>query len=165
MDVLRALLRGIWRTLSISSLMKRYLYPLLIKWLVSASDRVLKSSSVEQILLSRKAMLNGVDKLLSTNLIKDKLGISEIIDIFISSHVRISYRFHQFVTTRYTTDFYIIIVIIESLVEQYPTHILHQARKECLLTVCCLFIRRAVISFDRKSTRNAILLLSKWQFI
>ena len=26
MDVLRALLRGIWRTLSISSLMKRYLY-------------------------------------------------------------------------------------------------------------------------------------------
>ena len=26
----------------------------------------------------------------------------------ISSHVRISYRFYQFVTTRYTTDFYII---------------------------------------------------------
>ena len=37
----------------------------------------------------------------------------KIIDIFtcediISSHVRISYRFYQFVTTRYTTDFYII---------------------------------------------------------
>ena len=30
-DVSRALLRGIWRTLSISSLMKRYLYPLLIR--------------------------------------------------------------------------------------------------------------------------------------
>ena len=30
-DVWRALLRGIWRTLSISSLMKRYLYPLLIR--------------------------------------------------------------------------------------------------------------------------------------
>ena len=26
----------------------------------------------------------------------------------ISSHVRISYRFYQFVTTQYTTDFYII---------------------------------------------------------
>ena len=26
----------------------------------------------------------------------------------ISSHVRISYRFYQFLTTRYTTDFYII---------------------------------------------------------
>ena len=30
-DVSRALLRGIWRTLSISSLMKQYLYPLLIR--------------------------------------------------------------------------------------------------------------------------------------
>ena len=44
---------------------------------------------------------------------RDKLDVSEIIDIFtfediISSHVRISYRFHQFVTIRYTTDFYII---------------------------------------------------------
>ena len=49
---------------------------------------------------------------LSTNL-RDKLDVSEIIDIFtcediISSHVRISYRFYQLVTTRYTTDFYII---------------------------------------------------------
>ena len=45
--------------------------------------------------------------------LRDKLDISKIIDIFtcediISSHVRISYRFYQFVTTRYTTDFYII---------------------------------------------------------
>ena len=30
----------------------------------------------------------------------------------ISSHVRISYRFYEFVTTRYTTDFYIITKII-----------------------------------------------------
>ena len=45
--------------------------------------------------------------------LRDKLGISEIIDIFtcediIFSHVRTSYRFYEFVTTRYTTDFYII---------------------------------------------------------
>ena len=45
--------------------------------------------------------------------LRDKLDISEIIDIFtcediISSHVRISYRFYQFLTTRYTTDLYII---------------------------------------------------------
>ena len=48
--------------------------------------------------------------------LRDKLDITEIIDIFtcediISSHVRISYRFNQFVTTRYTTDFYIIKVL------------------------------------------------------
>ena len=46
----------------------------------------------------------------------DKLDITEIIDIFtcediISSHVKISYCFYQFVTTRYTTDFYIIICL------------------------------------------------------
>ena len=45
--------------------------------------------------------------------LREKRDITEIIDIFtcediISSHVRISYRFYQFVTTRYTTDFYII---------------------------------------------------------
>ena len=45
--------------------------------------------------------------------LRDKLDITEVIHIFtcediISSHVRISYRFYQFVTTRYTTDFYII---------------------------------------------------------
>ena len=45
--------------------------------------------------------------------LRDKLDITEIIDIFTceditSSHVRISYRFYQFVATRYTTDFYII---------------------------------------------------------
>ena len=45
--------------------------------------------------------------------LRDKLDITEVIDIFtcediISSHVRISYRFYQFVTTLYTTDFYII---------------------------------------------------------
>ena len=46
--------------------------------------------------------------------LRDKLDITEIIDIFtcedISSHVRISYRFYQFVTTRYTTDFYIMLL-------------------------------------------------------
>ena len=45
--------------------------------------------------------------------LRDKPDVNEIIDIFtcediISSRVRISYRFYQFVTTRYTTDFYII---------------------------------------------------------
>ena len=45
--------------------------------------------------------------------LRDILDIPEVIDIFtcediMSSHVRISYRFYQFVTTRYTTDFYII---------------------------------------------------------
>ena len=41
------------------------------------------------------------------------LDVSEIIDkceVIISSRVRIAYRFYQFVTTRYTTDFYIIII-------------------------------------------------------
>ena len=45
--------------------------------------------------------------------LRDKPDVTEIIDIFtcediISSHAGISYRFYQFVTTRYTTDFYII---------------------------------------------------------
>ena len=60
-DVSRALLRGIWRTFSISSLIKRCGYPLLIKCVVRASERVLKNLSVEQILLRRKAMLKGID--------------------------------------------------------------------------------------------------------
>ena len=33
----------------------------------------------------------------------------------ISSHVRISYRFYQFVTTRYTTDFYRINLYIQQI--------------------------------------------------
>ena len=46
-------------------------------------------------------------------ILRDERDITETINIFtcediISSHVRISYRFHQFVTTPYTTDFYII---------------------------------------------------------
>ena len=49
--------------------------------------------------------------------LRDKRDITEIIDIFtcediISSHVRILYRFYQFVTTRYITDFYTIKSII-----------------------------------------------------
>ena len=52
--------------------------------------------------------------------LRDKLDFTEVIDIFtcediISSHVRISYRFYQFVTTRYTTDFYIINMLTTSL--------------------------------------------------
>ena len=46
-----------------------------------------------------------------TNLISPKSLISSHIftcEDIISSHVRISYRFYQFVITRYTTDFYII---------------------------------------------------------
>ena len=44
--------------------------------------------------------------------LRDKPDVTEIIDILtcediISSHVRTSYRFYQFATTRYTTDFYI----------------------------------------------------------
>ena len=33
----------------------------------------------------------------------------------LSSHVRISYRFYQFITTRYTSDFYIIIVYTKTV--------------------------------------------------
>ena len=50
--------------------------------------------------------------------LRDKLDITEVIDIFIcediiSSHARISYRFYQFVTTHYTTDFYIINTLMQ----------------------------------------------------
>ena len=52
--------------------------------------------------------------------LRDKPDVTEIIDIFtcediISSHMRISYRFYQFVTTRYTTDFYIINISSQSI--------------------------------------------------
>ena len=48
-----------------------------------------------------------------STILRDKLDISEIIDIFtceeiISSHVTISCRFYRSLTTRYTTDFYIV---------------------------------------------------------
>ena len=61
MEVSSALLRSIWRTFSIASLTRRCLYPLFIRCVVSALERVLKNSSVEQILLSRKAVLKGID--------------------------------------------------------------------------------------------------------
>ena len=61
MEVWSALLRGIWCTLSIASLTRRCLYPLFIRCVVSAFERELKNSSVEQILLSRKAMLKEMD--------------------------------------------------------------------------------------------------------
>ena len=38
----------------------------------------------------------------------DRTAGSAAICKAISSHVKISYRFYEFVTTRYTTDFYII---------------------------------------------------------
>ena len=52
-----------------------------------------------------------------STILRDKLDISEIIDIFtceeiISSHVTISCRFYRSVTTRYTTDFYIVKMFI-----------------------------------------------------
>ena len=37
------------------------LYPLFIRYVASAPERILKKLSVEQILLSRNAMLNGMD--------------------------------------------------------------------------------------------------------
>ena len=52
--------------------------------------------------------------------LRDKLDSSEIIDFFtcediISSDVKISYRFYQFVTIRYTTDCYIIKALLYCL--------------------------------------------------
>ena len=54
------------------------------------------------------------------------IDISEIIDIFtcediISSHVKISYCFYQFITTRYTTDFNIINIHINITRLRIPT--------------------------------------------
>ena len=64
MEVSSAPLRGIWRTFPVASLTRRCLYPFFIRCVVNALERVLKNSSVEQILLSRKAMLKGMDCLL-----------------------------------------------------------------------------------------------------
>ena len=61
MEVSSAVLRGIWRAFSIASLTKRCLYLFCIRCVVRAPESVLKNSSVEQILLSRKAMLKGMD--------------------------------------------------------------------------------------------------------
>ena len=44
-------------------LTRRRLYPLFIRCVVSALERVLKNSSVEQILLSHKALLKEMDYL------------------------------------------------------------------------------------------------------
>ena len=43
--------------------------------------------------------------------LRDKLDVSEIIDIFTCEDIissRVKYRFYKFLTTRYTTDVYII---------------------------------------------------------
>ena len=61
-----------------------------------------------------KKIRRGVDHTpTNLSLVKGSKHHSSGTDIFtcediISSHVRISYRLYQFVTTRYTTDFYII---------------------------------------------------------
>ena len=61
-EVSSAVLRGIWLlAFSIASLTRRCLYPLFIRCVVSALESVLKNSSVEQILLSRTAMLKAMD--------------------------------------------------------------------------------------------------------
>ena len=60
-EVSGALLREIWSTFSTASLTRRCLYPLFIRCVVSAPERVLKNPAVEQILLSREAMLKGMD--------------------------------------------------------------------------------------------------------
>ena len=61
-EVSGALLREIWSTFSTApSLTRRCLYPLFIRCVVRAPERVLKNPAVEQILLSRKAMLKGMD--------------------------------------------------------------------------------------------------------
>ena len=61
--VSRALLRvrNLTYLLYFFLLIKRSVYPLLIKCVVSSSERVLKNSFVQQILLSRRAMLNGIE--------------------------------------------------------------------------------------------------------
>ena len=56
-DVSRAWLRGIRRTLFISFWMKQYFYLLFMRCVVSALKRLLKKSSIEQIRLSRNVML------------------------------------------------------------------------------------------------------------
>ena len=61
MEVSSAPLRGILRTFSIASLTKRGLNPFFIRSFEGAPARVLRNSSVGQILLSRKAMLKGMD--------------------------------------------------------------------------------------------------------
>ena len=60
--------------------------------------------------------------------LRDKLDLSEINDIFtsediITSRVKTSYRFYQFVTTRYTTDFYIINMIIICFSHTVPQYL------------------------------------------
>ena len=80
--------------------------------------------------------------------LRDKRDITEIIDIFtcediISSHVRISYRFYQFVTTRYTTDFYII--------KLFSTRYLTFLPFLCNDTIVVKLL--ALVFFQRQSTR------------
>ena len=56
-NVSRAWLRGMWRTLFISCWMKRCLHAVYMRCVVTALRRLLKKSSVEQIHLCRNAMV------------------------------------------------------------------------------------------------------------
>ena len=83
---------------------------------------------------------------------------SSEMDIF-TSHVRISYRFYQFVTTRYTTDFYIIKSILQVLIFIVNDFVLQRDQFwTCLLTIAadnpCRFLIIMII----------ILFLVKHQF-
>ena len=74
--------------------------------------------------------------------LRDKRDISEIIDIFpcediISSHARISYRFYQFVTTRYTTGFKLVRALW--LVNLAGRTLLHGPLKFKVVSVAKLF--------------------------
>ena len=75
MDVSRAWLRGIRRTLFISCWMKQCLYSLLMRCVVSALGRLWKKSSVEQILLSLNATRHAVrDRLFNGRMIWGDIG-------------------------------------------------------------------------------------------
>ena len=70
--------------------------------------------------------------------VRDKLDISEIIDIFtcediIPSHVRILYRFYQFVTNLYTADFYVIKDIMWCVTHTTKTYVIMCMRRSSLV--------------------------------
>ena len=78
-----------------------------------------------------------------TNLISPKSSIS--------SHVKISYRFYQFVTTRYTTDFYII--------KRYLSQISSPVRYVSLKVTevyCCVKFRFLSLNFSQNCIEYGI---------
>ena len=62
------------------------------------------SEDFRRLLRKTRRCFNDTPTNLSTIKVTNLISVKSSI----SSHVRISYRFYQFVTTRYTTDFYII---------------------------------------------------------